>query len=527
MCGMPSSCSCTRITKGRSLKFTEFAPMDHLQWGLKRSRTSAALPYKTQPDYISDLPDEILIKIIDKLPMKEAMDTSLLSKRWNGLWKCKRTFELVYKWFNRNGIKVFPVWSRIFSVLQEQDIHFLSVSLRYVQSMSAEIDLLFTYASMKNVEELYIDFNGTNDNNISCRRRYPSFSLTECEECICLSLVKLSLKSVQLEMFPARFVVLKELFLERVKLSANSVQIITSKCPLLVLLCLCNCNPKTNLRIDIAASSKLIQLIIREDVIEVSNTSELFIRAANVKAIEFGLALPRKRYHIEGALVCSEATFRLNQMDRSRQAMKVTDFGIKGSYSNNFLGLLKKLRAAEVLTLCSWCIQVISIELLIQFRNPVSNDLNLRHLTLETGLGRWEFLGTAYLLLKCKKLENLVMVMGDQAEIIYGCVRTKSHHRKFDMIMEGLPALKTVEFKNFSGNYQLWEADNFNEKEFFNNMEIRNPGCLLVWNIKVFAYNLEKIIYRTAKKQFVTKQFERFRLPKNFEFPDCLAWGHV
>lgn len=106
-------------------------------------------------------------------------------------------------------------------------------------------------------------------------------------------------------------------------------------------------------------------------------------------------------------------------------------------------------------------------------------------------------------------------------------MRTKSHHRKFDMIMEGLPALKTVEFKNFSGNYQLWEADNFNEKEFFNNMEIRNPGCLLVWNIKVFAYNLEKIIYRTAKKQFVTKQFERFRLPKNFEFPDCLAWGHV
>ncbi|XP_057539222.1 putative F-box/LRR-repeat protein At3g18150 [Amaranthus tricolor] len=480
--------------------------MDSLQLIPKRPR-SAVLDDNSELNSLSELPDDILIDILDKLPMEDAMTTSFLSKRWKDLWKYKSNIELGNDWVSKTGKDVLPSLQRILCYLKEQKLHCLSVSIRYCPSMLTDMELLFTYASIKNAKEIYIDFNARSDSKIRQRRRCPYFFLTECEDCVCSSLVKLSLKSVQLDTLPARFVALRELFLERVILGDYFVEIVTTNCPSLSLLCLCNCNPKVNLEIVIAATANLLQLIIREEITEVANTTELSIRAENVKVIEFVLALPRKGYKIEGALVCSEVRFRLNQMHQSRQAMRVSGLGIKGKFTDNFVGLLEKFKAAETITLSSWCIQVLSIELIVRRKCPLSFDL--RHLTLETGLELWEFLGITYLLLSARKLESLVVVMGDTAEISCNHPATLMSSVGYNVFDQGLPALKTVEFKNFSGNYESWEADNFDLDKFFRNY---SSGDFLVWNLMHFTVNLKKIVFTTREKSFELNQFEKYRL---------------
>nr|VDC88265.1 unnamed protein product [Brassica oleracea] len=41
----------------------------------------------TSPDSISHLPDDLLLRILSLLPVRTAMSTSLLSKRWKPVWK--------------------------------------------------------------------------------------------------------------------------------------------------------------------------------------------------------------------------------------------------------------------------------------------------------------------------------------------------------------------------------------------------------------------------------------------------------
>ena len=51
----------------------------------------------TFSDMISNLPDDLLIRILSLLPISEAMNTSLLSKRWESLWKMMPVLKYVEK----------------------------------------------------------------------------------------------------------------------------------------------------------------------------------------------------------------------------------------------------------------------------------------------------------------------------------------------------------------------------------------------------------------------------------------------
>ena len=49
----------------------------------------------TSSDMISHLPDDLLLGILSLIPISEAMNTSLLSKRWISLWKMMPVLEYV------------------------------------------------------------------------------------------------------------------------------------------------------------------------------------------------------------------------------------------------------------------------------------------------------------------------------------------------------------------------------------------------------------------------------------------------
>lgn len=468
----------------------------------QRMSTSAdAINQRSELDYINNLPDDILLLILDKLPMEEAMGTALISKRWKDLWKYKNKINLGFGWILKTGKKIIPSLLKFFSVHQETKIQHVSVSLQYDLCMHTEILSLLAYVSKKNVEELYIDFNDKNDSRKRWRRKYLSLFIPECELCACSSLIKLGLKFLQLETLPPlRFMALKELFLDQVKLDDDSVEEITMNCPSLEMLCLSNCNPAADLKVIIATGSNLVHLIIKEELTEVRNKTDLFIRAVNVKRIEFTSALPRKVYKLDETLECSESTFRLDQMHHSRQAMRVTCFGVRGNFSNNFLGLLSKFRAAKVLTMSSWCIQVLSIEV-VRFLIP--QTFEVKHLVLETGLKGWEFPGIAYMLLACHKLESLVIVLSAPAELNFKFmerVKYPGHNVRYPTILQDLTV---VEFKNFSGNYQTWEDGMFDERLFFSGVEY---GRLLMCNLKTYANNLRKLVFTTKKQRHETNQ---------------------
>uniref|UniRef100_A0A803MHC3 F-box protein n=1 Tax=Chenopodium quinoa TaxID=63459 RepID=A0A803MHC3_CHEQI len=428
--------------------------MDVLQPDSKCPRTSAVLDDNTEPDYFGKLHDDLLIEILDKLPMEVAMDTSLLSKSWKDLWKHKRNVELGQKW---------------------------------VQNC---------------------DFNDRNDNRIKWRRRYPLVDMPNWVYSPCSSLVKLILISLQLNTLPPlHFKALRELYLEHVKLTKDSVEKITSNCPSLGLLSLSNCNPTTGLNINVAANSSLLHLVVNEEFTDVRNATELCIRAPNVKTIEFASALPRKSYRMDGTLACSEAIFRLDKMHHRPQAIRIFSSGLKGYYAKNFLGLLRKLATAKVLTVSSWCIQVLSMEV-YNFRKPLTFEAS--HLILETGLCRWEFQGIAYMLLGCYKLENLTIVMGDPAHLNAIC-QVRNPGVQFDNILQ---QLETIEFKYYSATYQTWDGDDFNESLFF---AVSDFGRLLAWNLKTYADNLKKVVFSTRQKHFASDQFRSIEALSTFK----------
>lgn len=178
-------------------------------------------------DLISDLPESIIESILTKLPIRDAVKTSVLSSRWRYRWASMTN--LVFddrsagSCTDRNVIQKGVVnFIFKFLFLQNGPIHKFSLSSSYLQS-SPDIYQWLLFVSRKDVKELVIEL-GEDE-----WFRAPSclFSLK--------NLVRLDLVRCELDRPPEfkGFTQLKHLILQQVLIPPDDVECLISSCPLL------------------------------------------------------------------------------------------------------------------------------------------------------------------------------------------------------------------------------------------------------------------------------------------------------
>ncbi|GAB2277943.1 hypothetical protein Dimus_012642 [Dionaea muscipula] len=461
-------------------------------------------------DSLGRLPDELLIIILERLPIENAIATSLLSRRWRNLWRHMSIVDFDPDWAAQRK-NVLHYISFFLENHQGQKIQRFCVSLCYTTGMLHAIWCWLTSVAAKHVEELSIDLN---DQNYG--RRYLSFNLPPLLS-NCSTLVRLRLKFVELTIVPPPFPSsLKEVLFDEVKLPKDGIEQITLSCPHLEMLSLTNCNRKSDLQVIISPSCTHLRLIICEDLKRVGSQTEMYISGSKITSIEFVSAMPREKYQVD-IEVGVGAKFLLDKMSDGRQTMKVTSRGLLGKhYSDNLHMLLYKVRTTDMLVLSSWCIQVLAVDVIVNKNVP---NLLVNHLLLELGLKWREFMGIAHILAVCPRLKSICIVVsqfpGNQELDLndaFARARVKWFGNLFGRFQlpnrhggrakKELQVLDVVEFRNYSGDYQMWEDWSFDEGRFFAGTECGSQVLKLLLRT---AKNLKRVIFVSSKKRHVMK----------------------
>ncbi|KAL0824824.1 hypothetical protein Bca101_048501 [Brassica carinata] len=118
-------------------------------------------------DIISQLPDDLLLKILSSLSLKEVMATSFLSRRWRSLWKLGSKLKIGDKDFSELLVK----WvSRSLAISNPQILKSLDLKLIPVSCGLRELRIEFLYTSLELPSIFYAC--GTLETLILCRLHF-------------------------------------------------------------------------------------------------------------------------------------------------------------------------------------------------------------------------------------------------------------------------------------------------------------------------------------------------------------------
>ncbi|XP_059648660.1 F-box/FBD/LRR-repeat protein At1g13570-like [Cornus florida] len=179
------------------------------------------------PDLISDLPQSIIEIILTKLPIRDAVRTSILSSKWRYRWATLT--HLVFddkcvtlshdKALVENNVAKF-ITRLLF--LHNGPIHKFMLSTSYLQS-SPDMDQWLLFLSRKDIKELVLEL-GEGE-----WFRAPSCLFA------CRKLTRLELVRCELDLPPTfkGFMCLKYLNLQQVLIAPDAIECLISSCPLL------------------------------------------------------------------------------------------------------------------------------------------------------------------------------------------------------------------------------------------------------------------------------------------------------
>ncbi|XP_077220977.1 putative F-box protein At1g49610 [Tasmannia lanceolata] len=386
---------------------------------------------KNDVDRISDLPDVILLIIISFLPMKFAVRTSILSRRWRYIWAQTPYLDFDEHIFiddrSRRLVTINPREWMLYKKY-EASIRFVDFVhrslLHYRGDRISTFRLRFCYNGehynhinqwlhftiRRHVQELDLDFSG-GGYALDIRTGYRAFELPNyLFACETLNVLRLSYCKFN-PLFFKIFASLKALSLIPVELSSELVSRLLNSCGVLEMLKLDNCHGLSNLNIW-APNLPLKSLTIYD--CRLFPVPAIHIRASMLLSFDyFG---PMVRFDVEKMPNLVEARL---------------DFGLESRFDSNggeINQLLGSLENAMVLTVCSYVIQlvrngynqrknaekskkVLPIEELL-FKCLPTLLYNLKNLTFKIGLDNSELPGIAWLLRSSPNLESLSIETG-------------------------------------------------------------------------------------------------------------------
>ncbi|KAA8532813.1 hypothetical protein F0562_033070 [Nyssa sinensis] len=178
-------------------------------------------------DFISDLPQSIIETILTKLPIRDAVRTSILSSKWRYKWATLTQVEFDDRCVTLSNDKVLVENNLVkfitqFLFLHNGPVHKFMLTTAYLQS-SPEIDQWLLFLSRKDIRELVLELGEQE------WFRAPS-CLFSCRKLTRLELVRCELDP---PLTFKGFLCLKYLSLQQVLIAPDAIESLISSCPLL------------------------------------------------------------------------------------------------------------------------------------------------------------------------------------------------------------------------------------------------------------------------------------------------------
>ncbi|KAI3456958.1 hypothetical protein Pfo_013621 [Paulownia fortunei] len=355
-------------------------------------------------DYFSFLPDALILIIITFLPFKEAVRTSVLSRRWRNLWQSTRNIDLDEKFFvknessgenramqRRNFLGFIRRWMENYT---EPDVEkYRLVISNPPKFYLPEVQECIRFAvDHREVKALDLDFSDPawDAENLDI---IPQTSLRLpliLDAHTMLESLGLSACNFRVPLF-SRFFALKNVFLGWMEMPSSSLNNFLSMCPSLEILILKRCWNVGNLDID---AQRLRVLVLDK----CSGPEFISVNAPLLNFFKY----------------CGLSVY-LQMENHRRMVEAVFDFSLQPEWDDEgdpemLYNLLSEIWSVRALTICSYMLQVLPMAESSLLLKPSLTSVT--QLFLKTQLHIQEYYGITFFLNSCPRLEVLSIDLG-------------------------------------------------------------------------------------------------------------------